>query len=90
MKLHVTMNEMKVRGDGLIITSLFLKDSSMLSATKVLFLFSSTVFFRSPLMEDLSHYLNFFRSSSSYICSSSNPALEYVSYQASSLALCER
>ena len=29
-------------------------------------------------------------SSPSYSCSSSNPALKYVSYQASSLALCER
>ena len=36
-------------------------------------------------MEDLSHYINFFRSFPSYICSSSNLALKYVSYQASSL-----
>ena len=90
MKPHVTMDEMQVQGDELIIKSLFLKDSSMFSAIVVFFLFSSTVFFLPPLLKkDLSHYINFFRSSSLYICSSSNPALEYVSYQASFLALCE-
>ena len=36
-------------------------------------------------MDGLSHYIEFFKSSLSYICSSSNPALKYVSYQASSL-----
>ena len=41
-------------------------------------------------MEGLSHYIEFFKSSPSYICSSSNPAHKNVSYQASSLALCER
>ena len=88
MKPHVTMDEMQVQGDGLIIKSLFLKDSSTFSAIVVLFLFSSTVFFLPPLLKK-AHYINFFRSSSLYIYSSSNPALEYVSYQASFLALCE-
>ena len=43
-----------------------------------------------PLIEGLSHYIEFSKPSSSYSCSSSNPALKYVSYQASSLDLCER
>ena len=33
--------------------------------------------------------MEFFKSSSSHSCSLSNPALKYVSYQASSLALCK-
>ena len=41
-------------------------------------------------MEGLSHYIEFSKSSPSYSCSSSNPALKYVSYQASFLTLCER
>ena len=41
-------------------------------------------------MEGLSHYIEFSKSSPSYNCSSSNPALKYVSYQASSLTFCER
>ena len=43
-----------------------------------------------PLIEGLSHYIKFSKPSPSYSCSSSNPALKYVSYQASSLDLCER
>ena len=41
-------------------------------------------------MEGLSHYIEFSKSFPSYSCSSSNSALKYVSYQASSLALCEQ
>ena len=41
-------------------------------------------------MEGLSHFIEFSKSSPSYSCSSPNPALKYMSYQASSLALCER
>ena len=41
-------------------------------------------------MKGLSHYIEFSKLSPSYSCSSSNPALKYVSYQVSSLALCER
>ena len=40
-------------------------------------------------MKGLSHYIEFSKSSLSYSCSLSNPALKYVSYQASSLALCK-
>ena len=55
------------------------------------FFYSPSLCFSNPLlMEGLSHYIEFFKSSPSYICSSSNPALKYVSYQAFSLALCER
>ena len=43
-----------------------------------------------PLIEGLSHYIKFSKPSPSYSCSSSNPALKYVSYQASSLDLYER
>ena len=41
-------------------------------------------------MGGLSHYIEFSKPSPSSSCSSSNPALKYVSYQASSLVLCER
>ena len=41
-------------------------------------------------MEGPSHYIEFSKSSPSYSCSLSNPALKNVSYQASSLALCKR
>ena len=41
-------------------------------------------------MKGFSHYIEFFKSSPLYSFSSSNPALKYVSYQASSLTLCER
>ena len=42
------------------------------------------------LMEGLSHYIEFSKPFPSYTCLSSNLALKYVSYRASSLALCER
>ena len=50
----------------------------------------SSLFFRSPIMEGFSHYIEFSKPSTSYSYSSSNPALKYVSYHVSSLALCER
>ena len=79
------MDGMFVRGDSLIIKLLFLKGSSTLCYNSSLV----SLFFRSPLMEGLSHYIEFSKSSLSYSCSSSNPALKYVSYHASSLALYE-
>ena len=83
------MDGMYVRGDSLIIKLLFLKDSSILCYSSALFIllhcFSDPV-----LMEGLSHYIEFSKSSLSYSCSSSNPALKYVSYQAFSLALCKQ
>ena len=54
------------------------------------FTFYFSLFFRYPLMEGLSHYIEFFKSSSSYSCSSFNPVLKYVSYQAFFLTLCEQ
>ena len=47
MKTYVNIGEMLVRGDELLFKSLFLKDSSTFIATVILFLFFSTVFFRS-------------------------------------------
>ena len=89
--MHVIMDEMYVLGDGLIIKLLFLKDSSTLcySSSLSIFLhrFSDPP---PPLMEGHSHYIEFSKSSPLYNCSLSNPALKYVSYQASYLALCER
>ena len=41
------------------------------------------------LMECLSHYIEFSKPFPSYTCSSSNHALKYVSYRASSLTLYE-
>ena len=83
------MDGMYVREDSLIIKLLFLKDSSTLCYNSSLSIFLHR-FSDLHLMEDLSHYIEFSKSSSSYNCSSSNPALKYVSYQASSLALCKR
>ena len=80
---------MYVRGDSLIIKLLFLKDSSTLCYSSSLSIFLPC-FSDPPLIEGLSHYIEFSRLSSSYSCLSSNPTLKYVSYQASSLALCER
>ena len=87
--MYAIMDEMYVRGDSLIIKLLFLKDSSTLCYSSSL---SIPLHCFSPpfLMESLSHYIEFSKSSPLYSCSSSNPALKYVSYQASSLALCEQ
>ena len=68
---------------------LFLEDSSLLCYSNSLSVFLY-YFSDPPLMEGLSHYIEFSKPSPSYSCSSSNPALKYVSYQASSLALYER
>ena len=87
--MYVIINGMYVQGDSLIIELLFLKDSSTLCYSSSLSIFLSC--FSDPnLMEGLSHYIELFRLSPSYSCSSSNSALKYVSYQASFLALCER
>ena len=83
------MDGMYVRGDSLIIKLLFLKDSSTLCYSISLSILLHC-FFDPLLMEGLSHYIEFSKSSPSYSCSSSNPALKYLSYQASSSALCER
>ena len=73
----------------MIIKLLFLKDSSTLCYSSSLSILLHYVFPIPPLMEGLSHYIEFSKSSPSYSCSSSNPVLKYMSYQASSLALCE-
>ena len=83
------MDRMFDRGDSLIIKLLFLKDSSTLCHNSSLSIFLPC-FSGPPLMEGLSHYIEFSKPSPSYSCSSSNPTFKYVSYQASSLALCER
>ena len=68
---------------------LFLEDSSSSCYSNSLSILLH--YFSDPsLMEGLSHYIEFFKPSPSYSCSPSKPALKYVSYQASSLALCER
>ena len=86
--MYVIMDEMYIRGDSLIIKLLFLEDSSTLCYSSSLSIFLHC--FSDPsLMEGLLHYIEFSKSSPSYNCSSSNPALKYVSYQASSLTLCE-
>ena len=87
--MYVIIDGMYVRGDSLIIKLLFLKNSSPLCYSSSLSIFLHC--FSDPhLMEGLSHYIQFSKLSPSYSCSSSNLALKYVSYQASSLALCER
>ena len=88
-KVYVIMDGMYVREISLMIKLLFLEDGSSLCYNNSLFIFLH--YFSDPsLMEGLSRYIEFFKSFSSYICSSSNPVLKYVSYQASSLTLCER
>ena len=77
------------RGDSLIIKLLFLKDSSTLFYNNSLSTFLSC-FSDPPLMEGLSNYIEFSKPSPSYSYSSSNPALKYVPYQTSSLALYKR
>ena len=87
--MYVIMDGMYVRGDSLIIKLLFLENSSTLCYSSSLYIFLHC--FSDPsFMEGLLYYIEFSKSSPSYSCLSSNPALKYVSYQASSLALCER
>ena len=83
------MDGMYVRGVNLMIKLLFLEDSSLLCYSNSLSIFLH-YFSDSPLVEGLSHYIEFSKPFLSYTCSSSNPALKYVPYQASSLTLCER
>ena len=80
---------MYVRGVDFMIKQLFLEDCSLLCYSNSLFTFLH-YFSDLYLMEGLSHYIESSKSFSSYICSLSNPAHKYVSYRASSLALCER
>ena len=83
------MDRMYVRGDSLMIKLLFLDNSSSLCYNSSLYVLLHC--FSDPLlMKGLSHYIEFSKLSPLYSYSSSNPALKYVSYQASSLALCER
>ena len=77
-----------VRGVNLMIKWLFLEDSSLLCYSNSLSIFLH-YFSNPPLMEGLSHYIEFSKPFPSYTYLSSNPALKYVFYQASSLALCE-
>ena len=83
------MDGMYIRGVSLIIKLLFLEDSSSLCYNNSFFILLH-YFFDPLLMEGLSHYIECSKPSPTYSCSSSNPALKYVSYQASSLTLCER
>ena len=71
-----------------MIKLLFLEDSSSLCYSSSLSILLHC--FSDPsLMEGLSHYIEFSKPSPSSSCLSFNPALKYVSYQASSLALYE-
>ena len=79
---------MYVRGVGFMIKQLFLEDCSLLCYSNSLSTFLH-YFFDPSLMEDLSYYIESSKPFPSYTCSSSNPALKYVSYRASSLVLCE-
>ena len=80
---------MYVRGVSLMIKWLFLEDSSLLYYSNFLSIFLH-YFSNFSLMEGLSYYIEFHKLFPSYSCSLSNPALKYVYYQASSLALYER
>ena len=79
---------MYVQGVGFMIKQLFLEDCSLLCYSNSLSPFLH--YFSNPyLTEGLPHYIESSKSFPSYTCSSSNPVLKYVSYRASSLALCE-
>ena len=80
------MDRMYVRWVNLMIKWLFLEDSSLLCYSNSLSIFLH-YFSDPPFMEGLSHYIEFSKPFPSYTCLSSNPALKYVSYQASSLTL---
>ena len=72
--MYAIMDGMYVRGDSLIIKLLFLKDSSTLCYSSSLSLLLHC--FSDPLlMEGLSHYIEFSKSSPSYSCSSSKHLL---------------
>ena len=72
--MYVIMEAMYVRGDSLIIKLLFLKDNLTLCYSSSLSIFLHC--FSDPsLMEGLSHYIEFSKSSTLYSCSSSNPYL---------------
>ena len=83
------MDGMYVRGVGFMIKQLFLEDCSLLCYSNSLSTFLH-YFSDLYLMEGLSHYIESSNPFTSYTCSSSNAALKYVSYRASSLALCEQ
>ena len=77
--MYIIMDGMYFQGDSLIIKLLFLKDSSTLYYSNSLSIFLHC--FSDPhLIKGLSHYIEFSKLSPSYSCSSSNPALKYVSY----------
>ena len=61
MKPHVNIDEMLARAGELLFRSLFLEDSPTFSATVILFLLSSIVFFDPHLMVGSSHYIVFFQ-----------------------------
>ena len=80
---------MYVRGVGFMIKQFFLEDCSLLCYSNSLSTFLH-YFSDLSLMKGLSHYIESSKPFPLYTCSSSNPALKYVSYRASSLAICER
>ena len=88
-KGYIIMDGVYVQEVSLMVKLLFLEVSSSSCYSNSLPIFLSSIF-DPPLMEDLSHYIEYSKPFPSYTCSSSNPALRYVSYQASSLTFCER
>ena len=83
------MDGVYVQGVSLMIRLLFLEVSSSPCYSDSFSIFLHQ--FLDPLLvEGHSYYIEFSKPSPSSSCPSSNPALKYVSYQASSLTLCER
>ena len=83
------MDGVYVRGVSLMVKLLFLEVNSS-RTTIILFQYFFANIFDPSLMEELSHYIESSKPFPSYTCLSSNSALKYMSYQASSLTLCER
>ena len=88
-KGYVITDGVYVRGVSLMVKLLFLEVSLSPCYSNSLPIFLCSIFYP-YLMEGLSHYIEFPKPFPSYTCSSSNPALKYVSYQAFSLTLYER
>ena len=87
-KGYVIIDGVYIREVSLMVKLLFLEVSSSPCYSNSLLIFLCS-FSNPPLMEDLSHYIEYSKPFPSYTCSSFSPALKYVSYRASSLALCE-
>ena len=88
-KGYVITDGVYIQGVSLMVKLLFLEVSSS-RATVILFQYFFANSLDPSFMKDLSHYIEYSKPFPLYTYSSSNHALKYMSYQASSLVLYER